>query len=35
MCDEGVHDYLATLKFIPDSFATRKMLEKLDNEQNI
>lgn len=31
MRDEAVHDCLATLKFIPDSIATRKMLEKLDN----
>ena len=25
---------LATLKFIPDSIATRKMLEKLDNDSH-
>ena len=31
MRDEAAHDCLATLKFIPDSIATRKMLEKLDN----
>ena len=29
MCDETADDSLATLKFIPDWFATSKMLEKL------
>ena len=28
--DEAIDDCLATLKFIPDSFVTSKMLEKLD-----
>ena len=27
MCDEAVHDHLATLKFIPDWFVTSKTLE--------
>ena len=31
MCDEAVDNCLAALKFIPDSFVTCKMLEKLDN----
>ena len=31
MCDEAVDACLAALKFIPDWFATNKMLEKLDN----
>ena len=29
MCDEAVDDYLAALEFIPDWFATSKMIKKL------
>ena len=31
MCDEPVDYCIAALKFIPDWFVTRKMLEKVDN----
>ena len=34
MFDEPVDDCIATLKFIPDWFVTRKMLEKVDNVLN-
>ena len=34
ICDEPVHNCLAALKFIPDWFVARKMLEKLDNVLN-
>ena len=31
MCDEGADAFLPILKFVPDWFATNKILEKLDN----
>ena len=31
VCDKAVDAYLLTLKFVPDWFDTKKMLEKLDN----
>ena len=31
VCDKAVDDFLPTLKFVPDSFVTNKMIKKFDN----
>ena len=31
MCDEAVDAFLVTLRFVPNWFVTKKMLQKLDN----
>ena len=31
MCDKAIDFYLLTLKFVPDWFATSKIIEELDN----